>query len=294
MRGKVPCELAWPERSGHGRAGGSHDSERRRQETPSAADRSDKRMGFDQELPVDENLFAALEEEARRDRARPSGNVPRFLQIFSDETLKAFARLKPTDFATARRIRGVGEYKGGALPEPVPRGHQPVHGQRCSEASRVAWDEPKSREGGAFSPFFDSKPKLLLGPSGLGIGKRLGRNSGVDTRTFIFEFAHHNVGHDLVDVDDERRQFLQMFERGICHAMVAISQASGVKLRVAHRSEVERRVIIPQDPGNRILAEVAVKACDVTEKIRNRLLDGGSHLRTEPIHMRSPVHQPDV
>lgn len=107
MRGKVPCELAWPERSSHGRAGGSHDSERRRKKRP-AADRSDS-MGFDQELPVDENLFAALKKK-REEVARTVGNVPRY-QIFSDETLKAFARLKPSDFATARRIRGVGEYK---------------------------------------------------------------------------------------------------------------------------------------------------------------------------------------
>ena len=36
--------------------------------------------------------------------------MPRFF-IFPDETLKAFARLKPTDYAAGRRIRGVGEAK---------------------------------------------------------------------------------------------------------------------------------------------------------------------------------------
>jgi ATP-dependent DNA helicase RecQ len=42
--------------------------------------------------------------------ARNEGGVPHYV-IFPDETLKAFARLKPGSVEEARKIRGVGEIK---------------------------------------------------------------------------------------------------------------------------------------------------------------------------------------
>ena len=107
MRGKVSCELAWPERDSDKRVEGGREGERRRKKRP-APEYADG-MHFDQEVPVDESLLAALKKK-REEVAREVGNVPRY-QIFSDETLKAFARLKPADFTAARRIRGVGDFK---------------------------------------------------------------------------------------------------------------------------------------------------------------------------------------
>ncbi len=101
MRGKAPCELAWPER------GATNESDRRpsRRSSGTGAAAPD----FDSEIPVDDDLLAALKKK-RDEIARDAGNVPRFF-IFPDETLKAFARLKPTDYTAGRRIRGVGEAK---------------------------------------------------------------------------------------------------------------------------------------------------------------------------------------
>jgi ATP-dependent DNA helicase RecQ len=48
--------------------------------------------------------------KTRASLAQEQGGVPHYL-IFPDETLKAFARLKPTSIESARRIRGVGEVK---------------------------------------------------------------------------------------------------------------------------------------------------------------------------------------
>ncbi len=101
MRGKAPCELAWPER---GTAG---ESERRRSRR--ASGESGAAPDLESEMPVDNGLLAALKKK-RDEIAREAGNLPRYF-IFPDETLKAFARLKPTDFAAGRRIRGVGEAK---------------------------------------------------------------------------------------------------------------------------------------------------------------------------------------
>jgi ATP-dependent DNA helicase RecQ len=64
---------------------------------------------LDDEAPFDPGLFEALR-RTRATLAQEQGGVPHFV-IFSDETLKAFARLKPTSLETARRIRGVGEVK---------------------------------------------------------------------------------------------------------------------------------------------------------------------------------------
>jgi ATP-dependent DNA helicase RecQ len=63
----------------------------------------------DDEIPIDPGLFEALR-KTRATLALEQGGVPHFV-IFPDETLKAFARLKPKSLETARRIRGVGEVK---------------------------------------------------------------------------------------------------------------------------------------------------------------------------------------
>jgi ATP-dependent DNA helicase RecQ len=64
---------------------------------------------LDDEVPFDPGLFEALR-RTRAALAQEQGGVPHFV-IFSDETLKAFARLKPSSLENARRIRGVGEIK---------------------------------------------------------------------------------------------------------------------------------------------------------------------------------------
>ena len=97
MRGDVNPTLSWPERAT--RPGRSSDARGARGEaaTPSAIDAADA------------PLLAALRET--RDRlASEGGNVPRYL-IFPDETLRAFARLRPRSIEAGRRIRGVGEFK---------------------------------------------------------------------------------------------------------------------------------------------------------------------------------------
>jgi ATP-dependent DNA helicase RecQ len=61
------------------------------------------------EAPFDRELFEVLR-KTRAILAQEQGGVPHYL-IFPDETLKAFARLKPGSIESARRIRGVGEVK---------------------------------------------------------------------------------------------------------------------------------------------------------------------------------------
>jgi ATP-dependent DNA helicase RecQ len=61
------------------------------------------------EAPFDRDLFEVLR-KTRATVAQEQGGVPHFF-IFPDETLKAFARLKPSSIESARRIRGVGEVK---------------------------------------------------------------------------------------------------------------------------------------------------------------------------------------
>ena len=60
-------------------------------------------------MPFDRDLFEVLR-KTRATLAQEEGGVPHYL-IFSDGTLKAFARLKPRSVESARRIRGVGEVK---------------------------------------------------------------------------------------------------------------------------------------------------------------------------------------
>jgi ATP-dependent DNA helicase RecQ len=61
------------------------------------------------EAPFDGPLFEALR-KTRAALAQEQGGVPHYV-IFPDDTLKAFARIKPTSVEAARRIRGVGEIK---------------------------------------------------------------------------------------------------------------------------------------------------------------------------------------
>ena len=64
---------------------------------------------LESEAPFDRELFEVLR-KTRATLAQEQGGVPHYL-IFPDETLKAFARLKPGSIESARRIRGVGEVK---------------------------------------------------------------------------------------------------------------------------------------------------------------------------------------
>jgi len=61
------------------------------------------------DAPFDPALFEALR-DTRAMLARNEGGVPHYV-IFPDETLKAFARLRPGSVEEARQIRGVGEIK---------------------------------------------------------------------------------------------------------------------------------------------------------------------------------------
>jgi ATP-dependent DNA helicase RecQ len=61
------------------------------------------------EAPFDPELFEALR-KTRAAVAKEQGGVPHYI-IFPDETLKAFARIRPETIEAARRIRGVGEIK---------------------------------------------------------------------------------------------------------------------------------------------------------------------------------------
>jgi ATP-dependent DNA helicase RecQ len=64
---------------------------------------------LENEVPFESDLYELLR-KTRAALAQEQGGVPHYL-IFPDETLKAFARLKPNSIESARRIRGVGEVK---------------------------------------------------------------------------------------------------------------------------------------------------------------------------------------
>jgi ATP-dependent DNA helicase RecQ len=68
-----------------------------------------KAIPQDSELPFDVGLFEELRKLRARLAAEEDG-IPHYL-IFSDETLKSFARIRPRSPEAARRIRGVGEMK---------------------------------------------------------------------------------------------------------------------------------------------------------------------------------------
>jgi ATP-dependent DNA helicase RecQ len=98
MKGNVGYKLRWPERAKKDvdLRGGS----RKKRSTS----REKEEM-----LPVDQALFTQLK-SVRLELAREQGNVPAYV-IFGDETLRAFARLKPRTIEAGRKIRGVGELK---------------------------------------------------------------------------------------------------------------------------------------------------------------------------------------
>ncbi len=68
-----------------------------------------KAIPQDSELPFDVGLFEELRKLRARLAAEEDG-IPHYL-IFSDETLKSFARIRPRSPEAARWIRGVGEMK---------------------------------------------------------------------------------------------------------------------------------------------------------------------------------------
>ena len=90
MQDVASFTLVWPEESGR---------------------RQGKKMvrPLESEAPFDVGLFEALR-KTRAALAQEQGGVPHYV-IFPDETLKAFARVKPGSLEIARRIRGVGEVK---------------------------------------------------------------------------------------------------------------------------------------------------------------------------------------
>jgi ATP-dependent DNA helicase RecQ len=98
------------------------------------AARGSKIVGELIDTPFDHGLFEALR-QTRAVLARNEGGVPHFV-IFSDETLKTFARLKPSSLEAARKIRGVGEIKAAkympaflqTIAEQLARkSHEPKH-----------------------------------------------------------------------------------------------------------------------------------------------------------------------
>jgi len=98
MKGQKDYKLRWPQRY------------RTASTTPSAARKAKARgRTFEELMPLDAAVFERLK-KVRLDLARENGNVPAYV-IFPDETLRAFARLKPRSIAAGRKIRGVGEVK---------------------------------------------------------------------------------------------------------------------------------------------------------------------------------------
>jgi ATP-dependent DNA helicase RecQ len=94
MKGRSDYQLRWPTRSvSRGTA------RKARQKGPA----------LEEMLPVDAAILDRLK-KLRLDLARQQGNVPAYV-IFPDETLSAFARLKPASVEAGRQIRGVGEVK---------------------------------------------------------------------------------------------------------------------------------------------------------------------------------------
>jgi ATP-dependent DNA helicase RecQ len=95
MKGRDDYQLRWPQRSS------SDKISARRPRT--------KEASLQEMLPVDAAILERLR-KLRLDLAREQGNVPAYI-IFPDETLRAFARLKPASVEAGRQIRGVGEVK---------------------------------------------------------------------------------------------------------------------------------------------------------------------------------------
>src|SRR3989440_5478488 len=95
MKGRTDYQLRWPPRSAA-------------EKTATRKPRG-KETSLEEMLPVDGPILERLR-KLRLDLAREQGNVPAYV-IFPDETLRAFARLKPASVEAGRQIRGVGEVK---------------------------------------------------------------------------------------------------------------------------------------------------------------------------------------
>ena len=95
MKGLNDYQLRWPQRSL------SERSSARRVRTTETS--------LEELVSVDAEILERLK-KLRQDLAREQGNVPAYI-IFPDETLRAFARLKPASVEAGRQIRGVGEVK---------------------------------------------------------------------------------------------------------------------------------------------------------------------------------------
>jgi ATP-dependent DNA helicase RecQ len=80
------------------------------------------------EAPFDRDLYEFLR-KTRASVAQEQGAVPHYV-IFPDETLKAFARLKPSSIESARRIRGVGEVKASKYMGAFLRAIEEFEGMR--------------------------------------------------------------------------------------------------------------------------------------------------------------------
>jgi ATP-dependent DNA helicase RecQ len=94
MKGRNDYQLRWPQRS----------------RTEKASARRPGAKESLEEMPlVDAEILERLK-KLRLDLAREQGNVPAYI-IFPDDTLRAFARLKPASVEAGRKIRGVGEVK---------------------------------------------------------------------------------------------------------------------------------------------------------------------------------------
>ena len=96
MKGALDYALRWPQRVAVSELGTS-----RKRKTKSAV--------VQDLLPSDAALFEQLK-KLRSALARENGNLPTYM-IFPDETLRAFARLKPRSVDAGRKIRGVGDLK---------------------------------------------------------------------------------------------------------------------------------------------------------------------------------------
>src|SRR6185436_8837928 len=95
MKGGQDYELRWPQRSGSEKSG------------PRKA--RAKAASSEEMMPVDAEILERLR-KLRLELAREHGNLPAYM-IFPDDTLRAFARLKPGSVEAGRQIRGVGEVK---------------------------------------------------------------------------------------------------------------------------------------------------------------------------------------
>jgi ATP-dependent DNA helicase RecQ len=113
MKGRDDYQLRWPQRSS------SDKSAARKAKTRDAS--------LEEMLPVDAAILERLR-KLRLDLAREQGNVPAYI-IFPDETLRAFARLKPASVEAGRQIRGVGEVKA--------RKYLPVFIEAINQSSRT-------------------------------------------------------------------------------------------------------------------------------------------------------------